>query len=174
MGASEKACLRIRVVLYILFAISYAIGVIIFIRDFNNILAASGFAVACFFIAVAVGLYVIPDKKLNSIFSPGSKSRISLQLTFLIITLGFIGAALYALGQGIKLRQAWKGDSYFCSFISLLTAAKWSFFCGLRIHRVRDVLVEDEDDDSDKNIEEKIRLFESSHDMWGEEPKTIV
>ncbi|ORC88873.1 putative multi-pass transmembrane protein [Trypanosoma theileri] len=171
MAISEKACLRIRVVLYVLFAVSYAVGAIIFIREFNNYLAASGFAIACFFIGVATVLYAIPDKKLYSIFPAGSKSRICFQLSSLIITLGFIGLALYALGEGIKRRQAWKGDSYFCSFIALLTSAKWSFFCGLRIHRVRDDFVEDDDD---KNIEEKVRLFEGSHDMWGEEEKVTV
>ncbi|KEG11318.1 hypothetical protein DQ04_02741030 [Trypanosoma grayi] len=174
MSISEKACLRIRVTLYVVFALSYAIGVFIFLSHFKNYLAAFGFGAAIAFIAWTTVLYLVPDAKLYRAFSPGSAMRIIFQSGVLIGTLAFFCASIYALAEGIKLRETWKGESHFCSFIALLTASKWCFFCGLRVHRVCEPSIKgkmDEDDDDDDV--ENANLFENCYDLEFEEENKL-
>ncbi|ESL08152.1 hypothetical protein TRSC58_04149 [Trypanosoma rangeli SC58] len=171
MALTEKSCLWIRLTLYVLFIVSYAVGVFVFIKQFKNYWAASGFLLACVLIALTALMHIVPAETLCRRFSPGSKSRVLFQLVVLAGTLGFFGVAMYLLARGLMLRQRWTGESYFCSFIAFANAAKWCFFIGYRLHKVRVAA----DAVEEKLAEEKMNLFEDLQDgFFTEEKKAIV
>ncbi|RNF01107.1 hypothetical protein TraAM80_07207 [Trypanosoma rangeli] len=167
MALTEKSCLRIRLTLYVLFIVSYAVGVVVFIKHFKNYWAGAGFLLACVLIALTALMHIVQAETLCKRFSPGSKSRVLFQSVVLTGTLGLLGVAMYLLARGLMLRQRWTGESHFCSFIAFANAAKWCCLIGYRLHNARIA----PDAVEERLAEEKLNLFEDLQDDLSTEEK---
>lgn len=139
MNPEDKRTLafRSRVFLYVAFIAAYISGVVIFIVQFKNYWAASGFSFVIAFLFIRLWLFVTPLEKLYHIFPPLSWTRAVFQGLFFSVGVAFVGLTLFCAARGIQLHQQWKGDTFFCGMTGMAMAAKWSFFLTIPIYQLR-------------------------------------
>ncbi|KAG5503566.1 hypothetical protein JKF63_05706 [Porcisia hertigi] len=130
--------------IYIIFALSYVAGVVIFALQHHNYWACGGFAVVPFLIALRAALMLIPQYRLYQMFPPMSSSRKIYQSIFFGGCLIGIALGLWLMARGIQEHQSWTGSSYFCSMTGMWMAAKWSFYVTLPIYHLREDTLEEE------------------------------
>lgn len=128
---------RLRLGIFIVFAIAYVMGSIMMATHFKNMGAAMGFGIT----AIMVILYIVlvrhpPETVQQCTFLARTAQGMVL---FTILGLGYLAAAFYALAYAIHDHQSYTADSYFCVMTSFLMAAKWSLMCGLRVRFFRKV-----------------------------------
>ncbi|CUE75958.1 transmembrane protein, putative [Bodo saltans] len=128
---------RIRMALFIIFAIAYGMGAVMMAVEFKNMGAAMGFAIT----TIMVLLYIVlvrhsPEKVQQCTFLARTAQGMIL---FTVLGVGYLAASFYALAYAIHDHQSYTADSYYCVFTSFLMAAKWSLMCGLRVRYFRKV-----------------------------------
>nr|CCC92354.1 unnamed protein product [Trypanosoma congolense IL3000] len=135
MALSEKACLRVRLALYTAFLISYVVGAVVFVVKFKNYVAAAGFILSSFFIAVAAALHIVTREGLYVSMPPEGRKRMIVVAFLASADVMLFGLALCTLVHGIINKESWTGESNYCSLTALLCAAKWCSVCLFLIYK---------------------------------------
>ncbi|KAK7198935.1 hypothetical protein NESM_000860500 [Novymonas esmeraldas] len=140
----KRRTFRIRLGVYVIFALAYLAGALDFAIEYHNYWACGGFAIVLLFIALRVLLFVTPQYRLYQIFPPCSFNRAAFQTFFLCTCLAGIGLGLWLMAKGIQHHQTWTADSYFCGMTGMWMAAKWAFFVTVPIYELREDTLEED------------------------------
>ncbi|AYU79317.1 hypothetical predicted multi-pass transmembrane protein [Leishmania donovani] len=140
----KRRTFRIWLAIYIIFALAYLSGVLLFCFVHQNYWACGGFVVVILLIALRVALLATPQYRLYKIFPPCSFSRIAYQTFFLCACLVGISLGVWLMARGIKHRQSWTARSYFCGMTGMWMAAKWSYIVTVPIYDLREDTLEED------------------------------